>query len=127
MTDQDRIAALEARNAALREALERIGDECSGAVGSAIARDALRDDDAASAPLPDLPLAEDEGPSVEVRLSCLKCRHHQSKYYAVQGDSGYIVDCTHTSHPRRIGDTNWSTPDWCSLREQALARRGGHV
>jgi hypothetical protein len=70
-----------------------------------------------------------EGPNVTIAMSCHGCRHEHSESYAVQGDSGFKVYCTHPEavalaagiERRRIGDTTWQTPGWCPLREKALA------
>ena len=56
------------------------------------------------------------GPRITVKLSCFDCKHESSENYQVQGDSGHKVFCTHPAvakQPRRIGDTDWSTPMWC--------------
>ena len=61
-----------------------------------------------------------EGPRVVIKRYCDECRWVISEHYAVQGDSGYEVYCTHPSRPsgNRIGDTTWSTPDWCPMLTQ---------
>lgn len=69
-----------------------------------------------------------KGPALTVLRSCQGCEHEESDYYAVQGDSGHKVYCTHSGERRRIGDTTWSTPDWCpylSAPAADLGRRGG--
>lgn len=64
------------------------------------------------------------GPQIALQLSCFGCRYEQSSHYAVQGDSGCKVSC---GHPDRvgmkngIGDTSWTTPDWCPLRASTMA------
>lgn len=68
-------------------------------------------------------MADQDGPRVTLQLRCTGCLHERSEYYAVQGDSGHKVDCAHPSlseGPRRIGDTTWTTPSWCPLREKAI-------
>lgn len=57
------------------------------------------------------------GPKVTVHRSCFDCAVCKCERYAVQGDSGFTVSCTHESlsEPRRIGDTNWTTPEWCPV------------
>lgn len=64
------------------------------------------------------------GPKIEVKRSCTDCEVCQSESYAVQGDSGFRVYCAHPSLPqrKRIGDTAWSTPDWCPVIAEQVAR-----
>jgi hypothetical protein len=67
------------------------------------------------------------GPRVTMSLDCFGCAHTESERYRVQGDSGSDVYCTHDQHGepgkarRYVGDTRWTTPDWCPLRGPALA------
>lgn len=63
------------------------------------------------------------GPRVTVKLSCFDCRWETSSHYAVQGDSGCDVSCSHPERigsEARVGDTTWDTPKWCPLRGAAL-------
>lgn len=56
------------------------------------------------------------GPKLTVTASCFDCSFCKSEYYAVQGDSGRDVSCTHPPYaekPRYIGDSTWRTPAWC--------------
>lgn len=55
------------------------------------------------------------GPTVKTQKSCYECEFCTSKHYAVQNDSGCVVDCVHPSFasPRQVGDTVWDTPVWC--------------
>ena len=55
------------------------------------------------------------GPKVTTQRSCFDCEVCVSESYRVQSDSGQDVYCTHPSlaERKRIGDTNWETPDWC--------------
>lgn len=55
------------------------------------------------------------GPKVTTHRSCFDCEVCVSESYRVQSDSGQDVYCTHPSlaERKRIGDTNWETPDWC--------------
>lgn len=64
------------------------------------------------------------GPRIIIRASCLGCAHERSEGYACQGDSGQDVSCAHPDFPagRRIGDTTWSTPEWCPLYATELVR-----
>lgn len=62
-----------------------------------------------------------DGPFVWMRASCLNCIHCTSESYAVQDDSGHNVYCEHPSiGKKRVGDTNWSTPEWCPLLADAI-------
>lgn len=64
-----------------------------------------------------------EGPSVATKRSCFDCRWEKSESYAVQGDSGHDVYCTHPTHPARrfIADTSWDTPEWCPVSRLVTA------
>ena len=55
------------------------------------------------------------GPQITINKSCHGCDCCESDSYAIQGDSGFKVYCVHKSlaERTRIGDTNWTTPDWC--------------
>lgn len=54
------------------------------------------------------------GPSVTVKRSCMGCKYERSQSYRVQGDSGHDIFCDHPeAGGKTVGDTNWSTPDWC--------------
>lgn len=54
------------------------------------------------------------GPRETVNRSCYDCSVCKSESYAVQGDSGHDVYCTHPLVGRKhIADTSWATPDWC--------------
>ena len=67
-----------------------------------------------------------EGPHLTVVASCYDCTHVRNESYAVQGDSGHIVSCVHPGGWGRIGDTTWTTPEWCPLMtdaREALAER----
>jgi len=57
-----------------------------------------------------------EGPKTRVLLtrSCRNCFHCETKYYAIQGDSGYDVSCKLAK--REIGDSTWATPNWCPIQ-----------
>lgn len=58
-----------------------------------------------------------KGPKLTVTRSCDGCRYEASESYAVQGDSGFRVLCEHPHvGGRRIGDTTWTTPEWCPER-----------
>lgn len=63
------------------------------------------------------------GPRIMIKASCFDCEYEHSESYAVQGDSGHDVSCTHPDAPAKsdIGDTTWDTPSWCPLLAQALA------
>jgi hypothetical protein len=68
-------------------------------------------------------VGEREGPLVTIRRSCFDCAHVRSSYYAVQGDSGCDVSCAKVG--RGIGDSTWTTPEWCPfLTSAAPAARG---
>ncbi len=60
-----------------------------------------------------------EGPRLKVVASCHGCQYVRSKYYAVQNDSGYKVECVHPAGWGRIGDTTWDTPEWCPFMTSA--------
>lgn len=66
--------------------------------------------------------AKREGPRVRLDLSCDGCAHESSVSYRVQGDSGHDVYCNHPSLGKRreVGDTRWTTPAWCPLRDAAI-------
>lgn len=54
------------------------------------------------------------GPKVQIKKSCYGCDCEKSERYAVQGDSGHRVYCSHPSVGKKfIADTNWETPNWC--------------
>ena len=64
-------------------------------------------------------MSKREGPRVRIDASCFDCAYECSESYAVQGDSGHDVYCTHPDVPgeraKHIGDTTWNTPEWCPL------------
>lgn len=61
------------------------------------------------------------GPRIEVKKRCSGCDYKKSESYAVQGDSGHDVYCTHPSVGKKyIGDTNWTTPPWCPAKRSLL-------
>ena len=63
-------------------------------------------------------MSEREGPLVTIRRSCNGCAYERSESYVVQGGSGFHVSCVHPRIGRRnIGDTTWSTPQWCPFVE----------
>lgn len=69
--------------------------------------------------------AEQYGPREEISRSCNGCRACVSESYRCQSDSGQDVYCAHPALPerKRIGDTTWSTPDWCpmiAIREKPM-------
>lgn len=72
-----------------------------------------------------------EGPSVRIEARCSDCTYECSVGYAVQGDSGHNVFCTHPAaqvdgkERRYIADTSWRTPDWCPLLAAAIASHFG--
>ena len=56
------------------------------------------------------------GPIVTVSKSCNGCTAKRSESYAVQGDSGHDVYCTHPAVGKKhVGDTCWTTPGWCPV------------
>jgi hypothetical protein len=68
-----------------------------------------------------------QGPRIRIEMSCFDCDYCVSESYRVQGDSGSDVYCLHPSivptaaTPRKyIGDSSWSTPIWCPLRQVAI-------
>ena len=63
-----------------------------------------------------------EGPEVTVKYSCFNCKFEVSESYRCQGDSGQDVYCTHPSFSerKRVGDTSWSTPDFCPFKKDAF-------
>lgn len=68
------------------------------------------------------------GPKLKVDASCFDCTYERSEGYRVQGDSGHDVYCDHPNDPgKRIGDTTWTTPEWCPILAEALARFAGEV
>lgn len=68
-----------------------------------------------------------EGPSIRIDVDCFGCVHTESEKYQCQGDSGRDVYCIHPqfgsgeNERRHIGDTKWTTPDWCPVRQKALS------
>lgn len=67
------------------------------------------------------------GPRVRIELSCFDCDFCTSDRYTCQGDSGHDVYCiypnkvdTVATRRRHVGDSNWSTPTWCPLRQAAI-------
>ncbi len=61
------------------------------------------------------------GPKIRIEASCFDCKFCRSERYAVQGDSGQDVSCTHPGAANsEIGDTTWATPAWCPLLEDAM-------
>lgn len=59
------------------------------------------------------------GPSVRLVLSCFDCQHCKSESYTCQGDSGSELYCL-AANGRHIGNSNWSTPNWCPFRSEAI-------
>lgn len=64
---------------------------------------------------------QQEGPTVQLVLSCFNCIHCRTKGYTCQGDSGSDVFCAAADN-RPIGDTTWATPDWCPYREYGILK-----
>lgn len=63
------------------------------------------------------------GPEIRVEVSCFGCTFCKSESYAVQGDSGHNVSCTHPdTADSAIGDTTWRTPSWCPLLDDAMSK-----
>lgn len=67
------------------------------------------------------------GPRIRIELSCFDCDHCISEGYACQSDSGVDVYCiypnttdTVSTERKRVGDSNWNTPAWCPLRQDAI-------
>ena len=60
-----------------------------------------------------------EGPKVTITLSCTGCLHCESVRYRRQSDTGCDVSCSLAQ--RAIGDTTWTTPDWCPVSTPAEA------
>ena len=68
-----------------------------------------------------------EGPRIRIELSCFDCCYCTSESYTCQSDSGSDVYCiypnpvdTVATKRKHIGDSSWSTPAWCPLRQQAI-------
>lgn len=76
------------------------------------------------------------GPSLKIVASCTGCAHEHSDHYSIEDgndvDSGWSVYCKHpnagsatpdlgTCARRPIGDTTWTTPEWCPLLSASLA------
>lgn len=68
------------------------------------------------------------GPLATVTMSCVGCKHVRTERYAVQGDSGCDVYCTHADAPKggEIGDTTWRTPNWCPLMHATTKKAPPH-
>jgi len=61
-----------------------------------------------------------EGPKFLLKISCNGCKYSKSEKYAVQGDSGFQVYCSHPlTKMVYVGDSNWNTPQWCPLLQTA--------
>lgn len=64
------------------------------------------------------------GPAIAVE--CHGCSFNRNERYVMQGDTGRDVFCTEPSvaepngGDKYIGDTNWTTPEWCPFRIDAL-------
>lgn len=73
-----------------------------------------------------MPLLSMQGPRVKIELSCFDCDFCTSESYACQGDSGSDVYCIHPEaveagkDRRHVGDSRWTTPVWCPLRQAAI-------
>jgi hypothetical protein len=69
-------------------------------------------------------MSEQIGPTVEVNYRCSECICCKSERYVCQGDSGHDVYCENPifQEKKRIGDTNWNTPDFCPYKKDALNR-----
>ena len=64
------------------------------------------------------------GPRLNVEASCYGCAYERSVSYRVQGDSGHDIYCDHPdAGGKRVGDTRWSTPDWCPAGATMMAVR----
>ena len=66
-------------------------------------------------PTPFAPKKKQAGPTLLSERSCYGCMYEESAPYRVQGDSGREVYCTAGVARRLVGDTSWTTPDWCPL------------
>lgn len=65
------------------------------------------------------------GPKVTISFSCSDCQYCKSESYRCQGDSGHDVFCEHPNFEerKRVGDTNWNTPDYCPYKKEALEEK----
>lgn len=59
------------------------------------------------------------GPHKTVIHSCFECKYCHSDYYCIEDgndcDSGHTLTCRHPDTLNRyIGDSNWTTPNWCT-------------
>jgi hypothetical protein len=68
-----------------------------------------------------------QGPKVTISLSCSECEHCKNESYTCQSDSGVDVYCVYPNTfdsvagcRKRVGDSNWNTPQWCPLRKAAI-------
>ncbi len=65
--------------------------------------------------------AKTNGPRLTIVACCSDCIHCKSISYVCQSDSGRTVECNHPNVGRkRIGDTTWTTPEWCPELPAAL-------
>lgn len=56
---------------------------------------------------------------ITIKKSCIPCECEMSESYAIQGDSKCKVYCIHPMVGKKyIGDTTWTTPDWCPVKEK---------
>jgi hypothetical protein len=62
-----------------------------------------------------------KGPTVKLQVSCFGCDYCKTTSYTCQGDSGSDVFCGAMNN-RRIGDTTWTTPEWCPFRAESIRK-----
>jgi len=67
-------------------------------------------------------MSKQQGPTVKISYSCFECTYCTSERYRCQGDSGSDVYCEHPDFKEKksVGDTNWSTPDFCPYKKEAF-------
>jgi hypothetical protein len=64
------------------------------------------------------------GPHLALSASCYGCAFERSVSYRCQSDSGHDIFCDHPeSNGRSVGDTRWTTPDWCPVGSAMLTLR----
>jgi hypothetical protein len=64
------------------------------------------------------------GPHLHLSARCFGCKFERSVSYRCQSDSGHDIYCDHPeAQGRRVGDTNWNTPDWCPEGAAMLSAR----
>lgn len=65
-------------------------------------------------------MIKQQGPTVKKSYNCFECTYCTSERYMWQFISGSYVYCEHPDFKEKkyVGDTNYSTPDFCPYKKE---------